>query len=281
MLSKSQIENIEILLKDVAEQEILPRYGDLQEKDVEFKGLNDPFTIADVRSERALKAGLLKILPNSLFIGEEEYSENPEILSHLVQADKPVWVVDPIDGTKNFIYQRGGFGIMVALLYKGEYLGGWFYEVSKGNLTGYYKDYGLHYNQENGFYSRFGAQKEQEDSVVRGWAGYKLYVHEEFQKVLNQNDAYFEMTQAREPSIVAYPLLFQGDVDFLLYRVTYPWDHLPGIAMAKALGGVVANWSGQDYKLDDTHQGLIVANSNESLETALEYLAKPLAKAFA
>src|SRR3546814_4788643 len=61
---------------------------------------NDLVTIADEAAERALAARLPALVPGSVLVGEEGVERDAGLLG-LLQGDAPVWIVDPIDGTKN------------------------------------------------------------------------------------------------------------------------------------------------------------------------------------
>src|SRR3546814_18715428 len=76
---------------------------------------SDLVTIADEAAERALAARLPALVPGSVLVGEEGVERDAGLLG-LLQGDAPVWIVAPIDGTKNFAEGSERFAIMVALL---------------------------------------------------------------------------------------------------------------------------------------------------------------------
>src|SRR3546814_9282988 len=59
-------------------------------------------------------ARLTDLLPGSLVVGEEAVHAEPALMDQLA-SDAPVWILDPIDGTRNFAHGRPVFAIMVAL----------------------------------------------------------------------------------------------------------------------------------------------------------------------
>ena len=69
-------------------------------KELEFKSSVDIVTNVDKKVEEFLKARLAANFPDYLFLGEEEAATEGETLT-----DKPTWVVDPIDGTTNFVHK--------------------------------------------------------------------------------------------------------------------------------------------------------------------------------
>ncbi|HMO12631.1 MAG TPA: inositol monophosphatase family protein [Pirellulaceae bacterium] len=92
---------------------------------VHEKGPNDWVTNADVASQKAIEELILSKVPSHLFVGEETSSA----LSRLLPASSPTnsayhWVVDPLDGTVNYIHGLPSYAVSVALLYGTELLVG-------------------------------------------------------------------------------------------------------------------------------------------------------------
>ncbi|TCS61215.1 inositol monophosphatase family protein [Varunaivibrio sulfuroxidans] len=114
-------------IDDVAKQEILPFFRHLDADDIFNKGNRDVVTMVDLRAEKALSTALRKIAPASAVIGEEASEEDPNILNSL-DDDRPFWIVDPLDGTKNFIAGRPVFAVIVAFCERGETQAGWIYD---------------------------------------------------------------------------------------------------------------------------------------------------------
>jgi len=79
--------------------------------DVEFKGKNDPVTVADRESNAFLCEGLAKILPGIPIVAEESDAAD---FAGFEKADA-AWFVDPLDGTREFVAKNGEFAVMVGL----------------------------------------------------------------------------------------------------------------------------------------------------------------------
>ena len=80
--------------------------------DVEIKEDNSPVTLADKTADRMIKEHLQKMFPQHAFLTEE----SEDNLSRL--DNDYVWIVDPVDGTKDFVAHDGGFTTNIALAYK-------------------------------------------------------------------------------------------------------------------------------------------------------------------
>ena len=122
-----KLEDIHDICFNISKKIILPKYQNLKDEDIKYKNGSDLVTSADIASEKELKKNLLKIVPSSGFIGEEEYSTNHNILKSY-QEDDYCWTVDPIDGTTNFVKGREKFAIMIALTKKEQILYSWIYK---------------------------------------------------------------------------------------------------------------------------------------------------------
>ncbi len=82
--------------------------------DVAWKGVNDPVTAADHAANQHLVAGLRRAFPSDGILSEEAHDDRARM------TRRRVWIVDPLDGTKEFIGRIGEFSIMVGLAIDGE-----------------------------------------------------------------------------------------------------------------------------------------------------------------
>src|SRR5205814_5231596 len=114
----SLIDRVSGLLAEVVAEEVMVRFRALEASDLEAKiSAGDPddlVTAVDRAVERRLTGALTALLPGSRVVGEEATHAQPALLAALASTD-PVWLVDPIDGTKNFARGDDTFGVMVAL----------------------------------------------------------------------------------------------------------------------------------------------------------------------
>ena len=115
------------IIHETAETLITPRFRQLKDGEVREKSPGDLVTIADVEAEKHLEAELTALVPGSLVVGEEEAEDFPSVLDRLKRSD-PVWVLDPLDGTRNFANSRQPFAVIVAYCQGGETLMGWIHD---------------------------------------------------------------------------------------------------------------------------------------------------------
>ncbi len=101
---------------------ILEESKKLSASDIEVKGFNDFVTNVDKEAEQRLIGKLKGIIPNAGFIVEEDKSQK--------EASEYNWIIDPIDGTTNFIHSIPVFSISVALRFRTDIIIGIVYEIN-------------------------------------------------------------------------------------------------------------------------------------------------------
>jgi len=229
----SLIHKVEGLLRDVAEQEILTRFQNLQETDIQHKDDHghDLVTTADLEAENRLREGLLKLLPGSHVIGEEAAFKSPDILQDL-HSDKPVWVVDPVDGTRNFATGKPCFAVIVALVIKGKTQMGWILDpISDACITA-----------RLGCGAYLGTQKltlnfpSVDISDMTGSVGKHV-----------QDRLIKQKTSHQLGHMVRYHCVGREYMDLALGKIQYamyggkmmPWDHAAGVLIVEECGGFV------------------------------------------
>jgi fructose-1,6-bisphosphatase/inositol monophosphatase family enzyme len=134
MISVDGVAEVEHIIRRVNDQAIVPRFRSLGADQVAMKGPMDPVTVADREAEQLLTEALTAFLPGSVVVGEEAVSDDPAGLAALT-GDAPVWIIDPLDGTRNFIAESARFSTLVALAHRGELVASWTHAPILG-LTG-------------------------------------------------------------------------------------------------------------------------------------------------
>jgi len=103
----------------------------------------DFVTVYDRQIEQKLTEGLLKAFPESRFIGEESLAESKEMPE---LTDAPTWIIDPIDGTTNYIHRFPHCGISVALAVNKQMVVGIIYNPAANELYTSRKGHGAYLN---------------------------------------------------------------------------------------------------------------------------------------
>ncbi|CAM5344204.1 Inositol monophosphatase OS=Streptomyces tendae OX=1932 GN=GUR47_01045 PE=4 SV=1 [Streptomyces tendae] len=118
---------MEEAVRKAAAQEIMPRWRRLAAHEVDQKaGPHDLVTDADRKAELYLTEVLAALLPGSVVVGEEAVHANPASYG-AIRGEAPVWIVDPVDGTRQFVRGEEGFCTLVALAHRGVVHASWTY----------------------------------------------------------------------------------------------------------------------------------------------------------
>ena len=222
------------LLKEVSEREILPRWKRLAAADIISKASetdpDDLVTVADRAAERFLTERLPALWPDSVVVGEEAVAQTPSVLD-AIHGDRPVWLVDPIDGTRNFASGSGAFGVMVALVAGGESLLSGIHLPVEGDLYLAERGAGATWNGE-----RFTAQPP--GSTELTGTLYTRLMPPAVRGALNARPENLVLAESPQCAAFEYTRLARGERDFALYYRLYPWDHVPGALIVREAGGV-------------------------------------------
>lgn len=237
------------LLTDVAAQVILPRFRKLQTDDVDQKTPGDFVTIADREAEELITAELQARAPGCLVVGEEATFANPGLVDGLAEAEL-AYTVDPIDGTSNFIKGSPRFGVMVAEMRQGTLSRSWIWQPALEHAYLAERGAGLW---------RDGQRVQPQPATVppRGAA---------IERAWRQLP---DLTAQRQPTnncaAFDYSQLFDGELDFVVYRRPKPWDHLPAALMLAEIGGLSLDVGEQPYRPGASQQVAIVAGRTAQL----------------
>jgi myo-inositol-1(or 4)-monophosphatase len=132
----SQTKSLVIEAKDYIYQEL----GRVGSNEIEEKELNSLVSYVDKNTEILLVKGLLEILPQAGLITEEDTEDD--------HNQDFTWVIDPLDGTTNFLHQIPYFSVSVALMYKGEIILGIVHEVTRDEQFSAIKNEGAFLNNK-------------------------------------------------------------------------------------------------------------------------------------
>ncbi|HPE32593.1 MAG TPA: inositol monophosphatase [Parvularculaceae bacterium] len=224
------VEKVAALIAEIAQTEIMPRYGKLSAGEIRQKsGPNDLVTEVDEATERALELALRAIRPDAGFIGEELAAKNPQAANALT-GEGAFWVVDPLDGTRNFVNGVDEFGTIVALVENGETRAGWIYAAPHNSSAIAEKGEGATWRGER---LRVTASEREKPLGLRslGWLS-----PDRQERMRARLSARFE-SRSSHCSAYAYIALAKGDVDFKVSSLIHPWDHVAGALIVSEAGG--------------------------------------------
>ncbi|THA60938.1 inositol monophosphatase [Streptomyces sp. A0958] len=235
---------VEAAVRAAAAAEIMPRYRQLADDDViEKNGPHDLVTTADRRAEEHLTASLSRLLPGSAVVGEEAVHADPKVYEAL-GGDAPVWIVDPVDGTRQFVRGEPGFCTLVALAHRGEVLASWTYAPALDEMAVAVRGRGA---TVDGTAIRAGSPAP--DAVLRIAMSHPDYTSDEQKRALLGLRAEGFAARPCGSAGLEYLAVARGEVDGLAFSWEYAWDHAAGLLLVAEAGGAQATLSGAPFRV--------------------------------
>ena len=268
---ENQIDWLADLLADAANEEIMPRFRQLGQGDIRQKtSPADLVTEADVNAERYITARLNERFPGALIVGEEACSDDETLLNGLGDAEL-AFTIDPVDGTFNFASGVPLFGVMLAVVSKGETVAGIIYDPVGKDWILAAKGGGSHIRYLNGSTSPVRVAEAADISQMTGSVSWQ-YTAEPTRSRLARNHTKFLSQIGYRCAAHEYRIIATGGAHFAVYNKLMPWDHLPGALIHQEAGGYLARWDESPYLPSHTGGGILVAPDKESwkaIQTAL------------
>lgn len=260
---ESDVDWLADLLDEAARREIMPRFRRLGSGDVRRKSSAiDLVTDADVEAERFLTARLTSRYPGALVIGEEACAEDPRLLDGLAKADL-AFVLDPVDGTYNFASGVPLFGVILAVVARGETVAGLIHDPLGRDCMIGVRGGGSRLRHEGGRETAVRVAPAVPLAEMTGSASWQYFAEPDRAR-LARNQAKALSQIAYRCSAHEYRLIASGHAHFVVYNKLMPWDHLAGTLIQTEAGGHVARLDGSAYRPEHLDGGLLVAPDRES-----------------
>ena len=225
-----------------ASKVLIRDFGEIEKLQVSEKGPGDFVTASDKRVE--------KIIINELNVKNSKYSVLSEEIGELIGKNKEKrWIIDPIDGTTNFLNGLPHFAISIAYEEKGEILSGIIFDPIKNEMFFAEKGQGAYLNNIR---TRVSNKSDFKNSLlVTGGPRYTSNIKD---KVFKE---YIELAKKVRPPIrksgsAALDLAYvaAGRFDGSWQRELKYWDIAAGIIILKESGGFINNLRGDNYLQD-------------------------------
>ena len=206
--------NIMIKASEKASKILIRDFGELEKLQVSKKGPNDFVTNSDLKTEKVIINELKKARPNYSIISEENGVENNK-------DKKNTWIIDPIDGTVNFLHGVPHFAISIALKSDDEIVSGLIFDPIKNEMFYAEKNNGAFFNNQ-----RIRVSKKNNINECLFATG----------KIDNKLDFTYRRTGSAALEM-AYDA--SGRFDGYFQHNLNLWDIAAGIIIVKEAGGIV------------------------------------------
>ena len=214
MQSISPLLNIMIKASEKASKVLIRDFGEVEKLQVSSKGPSDFVTNADLKTEKIIIEELKKAKPNYSILSEEKGVE--------INKDSKTWIIDPIDGTINFLHGIPHFAISIALKDGAEIIAGLIYDPIKNEMFFAEKNNGAFFNNQ-----RIRVSKKNDISECLFVTG---------RKIDNNYDFSF-----RKSGSAALDLAYvaAGRYDGYFQKKLNLWDIAAGLIILKEAGGLI------------------------------------------
>jgi len=239
--------------------------GEVENLQVSMKGPANFVTMADRRAEEMLYTDLTKARPGYGFIGEEGGTREGADKSH-------TWIVDPLDGTTNFLHGIPHFAISIGLQREGVMIAGLIYNPANDDLYIAERGKGAFLNDTR---LRVAGRRQLNECVIAcglphiGRGDHTL-------SRLEMTEIQNKVAGLRRFGAASLDMAFvaAGRLDGYWERNLSPWDMAAGQIMIREAGGTVSGTEGGDDPLKSGH----VICGNEFVHRELVNILKPLEK---
>lgn len=250
MIVRSAILNVMMGAARKAARGMVRDFGEVEKLQVSKKGTADFVTSADTHAEKVLRQELQKARPNFGFLMEESGEIAGADASHR-------WIIDPIDGTTNFIHGIPHFAISIGLERDGEMIAGVVYEPISDSMFHAEKGAGAYLNE---WRLRVSARRKIEESVLttgiphQGRPGQAEFIKELVAVMENSAGVRRFGAASLDMAYVA-----AGRCDGYWEHGLKPWDIAAGIVLVREAGGYVTDLDGRNGMLSN---GDVVAGND-------------------
>jgi myo-inositol-1(or 4)-monophosphatase len=232
-------------------------FGEVEQLQVSVKGPGDFVSTADLRAERTLKTELSRARPGYGLLFEEGGETEGTDPHHR-------WVVDPLDGTTNFLHGIPHFAISIGLERDGEIVAGVIYEPTRDEMFWAEKGTGAYLNDRR---LRVSGRRQLAESVIG--TGLPFGGRGDHPKYLATLERVMAATSGvRRLGAAALDLAYvaAGRFDGFWEFGLFPWDIAAGLLLVREAGGFVSDLAGGQAMM--TSGNVLAANSHLHLPLA-------------
>ncbi|WP_188454526.1 inositol monophosphatase family protein [Virgibacillus oceani] len=201
----------------------------------------DLVTHMDKETEQFFVRKIKSEYPEHLLLSEEGFGDN------LQSLDGIVWIVDPIDGTMNFVQQKRNFAISIGIYHQGIGEMGLIYNVMDDNLYSAKRGEGAY--KDNKQLPQLKEQVKLDESLLglnHFWLLENRLVEEQIMQKLVRE---VRGTRTYGSAALEFAYVAEGIMDGYLTMSLAPWDVAAGIVIVNEVGGVTTNIMGGDVNM--------------------------------
>ena len=245
--------NLNVIIKacEKASKSLIRDFGEIEKLQVSVKGPADFVSSADKKVEETLISELQRSRPDYSILSEE--------IGEIKKNSSYRWIIDPIDGTLNFLHGIPHFAISVALERENEIICGVIFDPIKDEIFLAEKDQGSYLNNHR---LRVSKRKKFEDCLIlTGGPSYKdLNKNISFDNYIKISKLPISPIRKMGSASLDMAYIAAGRADGFFQKGLSYWDIAAGIILVKEAGGIISDFDGNSNFIDD--KNIIASNTN-------------------
>jgi len=233
MIENIDIQKINSITKKAGD-EIMKIYQ--QDFDVDYKADNSPLTKADIKSNEIITDSLKNIYPEIPILSEE----NKEVPYNIRKNWEYFWLIDPLDGTKEFVKKNGEFTVNIVLIYKDTPVLGVIYSPALELLYYAQKEKGAFKQEKDANTKKLPIYNRTNNTTLKVIAPKSHYTQETKEFVNNLKNQHKKIEFINIGSSLKLCLIAEGKADiYPRLTPTMEWDIAAGQAIVEQAGGKI------------------------------------------
>ncbi|AXV16142.1 inositol monophosphatase [Neorhizobium sp. SOG26] len=263
-MARSALLNVMVQAALKAGKSLSRDFGEVQNLQVSVKGPSDFVSQADLKAEKIVRDELLKARPTYGFLGEEGGEEKGTDGAHR-------WIVDPLDGTTNFLHGIPQFAVSIGLERNNEIVAGVIFNPATDELYTAEKGGGAFLNDRR---IRVAARRVLSDCVI-GCGAPHLGRGNHGKFLVELRHVMGEVAGIRRLGAAALDLAYvaAGRLDGFWETDLSPWDMAAGLVLIREAGGFVSDMRGTNSMFES---GNVVAGNELIQKALLEVANRPV-----
>ncbi|KLU59983.1 inositol-1-monophosphatase [Peptococcaceae bacterium CEB3] len=206
----------------------------------------DLVTEFDLGCERMLTEWVESRFPEHLILAEEGTADRLVDLAKMTQEERYCWVIDPLDGTTNFVHGIPHFAVSIGIVKGGEPLVGVVYDPNRNELFSAVRGMGATVNDRKLVVSE---ERELRDSLINtGFSAQDLFGDNMVRPELSQMYKRCQSVRISGSSALDLAYLSAGRIDGFWHWRLAPWDIAAGVLFVQEAGGKVTDLEGQPFR---------------------------------
>ena len=247
--------NVMIKASEKASKILIRDFGEIENLQVSLKGPGDFVTVSDQKVEKILIDELQKARPDYSILSEE--------LGEINKDESYRWIIDPIDGTANFLHGIPHFAISIALEHNNEIVSGIIYDPIKDEMFAAEKGNGSYLNNQR---MRVSARSKLKDCIIFTGGPKQESKDRDLSMKEYNNFSSKVLVPIRKLGSASLDMAYvaAGRCDGFWQRNLNYWDIAAGIILVKESGGFVTDFEGENKYVEN--RTILVTNSKINKE---------------